>query len=115
MQYCEFKTMIKKIRDIPNHNLVKYRSTTFVQICNNKFGSGLISCEDRFYRTIVLGYKQSFFFTVIMCLQLPLHCSERKGKYKRSRNLPNLMMGLEERGKAKEISLPMILHMYMIS
>jgi hypothetical protein len=50
-----------------------------------------------------------------MCLQLPLHCFERKGKDKRSQNLPNLMMGLEERGKAEEISVPMILHMYMIS
>jgi len=50
-----------------------------------------------------------------MCLQLPLHCSKRKGEDKRSQNLPNLMMGLEERGEEEEISIPIILHMYMIS
>jgi hypothetical protein len=50
-----------------------------------------------------------------MCLQLPLHCSERKGEDKRNQNLPNLTMGLEERGEEEEISIPVILHMYMIS
>ncbi len=63
----------------------------------------------------MLGYKQSFFFTIIMCWQLPLHCSERKGGDKRSQNLPNLMMGLEERGEEEEILIPIILHMYMIN
>ncbi len=63
----------------------------------------------------MLGYKQSFFFTIIMCLQLLLHLSERKGEDKRNQNLPNLMMGLEERREEEEISIHVILHMYMIS
>jgi hypothetical protein len=50
-----------------------------------------------------------------MCLQLPLHCSKRKGEDKRSQNLPNLMMGLEERREEEEVSIPIILDMYMIS
>jgi len=50
-----------------------------------------------------------------MCLQLPLHCFEKKGEDKRSQNLPNVMMGFEERGEEEENSIPMILHMYMIS
>jgi hypothetical protein len=50
-----------------------------------------------------------------MCLQLLLHLSERKGEDKRNQNLPNLMMGLEERREEEEISIHVILHMYMIS
>jgi len=40
MQYFELKTMIKNIKDIPNHNLVKYKSTTFVQFCNQQVWLG---------------------------------------------------------------------------
>jgi hypothetical protein len=50
-----------------------------------------------------------------VCLQLPLYYFERKANNKINQNLLDLMMGLEQRGKEKEISILAILHMYMIS